>query len=139
MVKVFVERLRHAGITPDEVITDDSRLYPAVVAELWPTAMHQLCLFHATRRVVALSARWSNTSDARCRRHLQSAGQACLVAYARRRRLPTSMTQTPNGIGGAWRGAHWASPRPMRCTNTSRPAGPSAVSSGLTMARSANG
>jgi hypothetical protein len=52
MVKVFVERLRAAGVTPDEVITDDSRLYPAVLAEVWPMAMHQLCLFHATRRVV---------------------------------------------------------------------------------------
>jgi hypothetical protein len=52
MVKVFVERLQAAGVTPDEVITDDSRLYPAVLADVWPTAMHQLCLFHATRRVV---------------------------------------------------------------------------------------
>jgi hypothetical protein len=52
MVKVFIERLQAAGVTPDEVITDDSRLYPAVLAEVWPTAMHQLCLFHATRRVV---------------------------------------------------------------------------------------
>jgi hypothetical protein len=52
MVKVFVERLRAAGVHPDEVITDDSRLYPSVLAEVWPTAKHQLCLFHATRRVV---------------------------------------------------------------------------------------
>jgi hypothetical protein len=52
MVRVFVERLRAAGVVPDEVITDDSRLYPSVLAEVWPTAMHQLCLFHATRRVV---------------------------------------------------------------------------------------
>jgi hypothetical protein len=52
MVLAFVDRLRTAGIDPDEVITDDSRLYPAVLAEIWPTAMHQLCLFHATRRVV---------------------------------------------------------------------------------------
>jgi hypothetical protein len=52
MVTAFVERLRAAGVTPDEVITDDSRLYPAVLATVWPMAMHQLCLFHATRRVV---------------------------------------------------------------------------------------
>jgi hypothetical protein len=44
--------LRAAGVTPDEVITDDSRLYPAVLAEVWRKAMHQLCLFHATLRVV---------------------------------------------------------------------------------------
>jgi transposase-like protein len=52
LAKAFLERLRAAGVEPDEVITDDSRLYPAVLAEVWPTAMHQLCLFHATRRVV---------------------------------------------------------------------------------------
>lgn len=52
MVRTFVDRLRSAGVKPDEVITDDSRLYPAVLADVWPTAMHQLCLFHATRRVV---------------------------------------------------------------------------------------
>jgi hypothetical protein len=52
MVTTFVERLRAIGVHPDEVITDDSRLYPAVLAKVWPTAMHQLCLFHATRRVV---------------------------------------------------------------------------------------
>jgi len=52
MVRAFVDRLRTAGLTPDQVITDDSRLYPSVLADTWPTAMHQLCLFHATRRVV---------------------------------------------------------------------------------------
>ena len=51
-VKAFLETLRVAGIQPDEVITDDSRLYPSALAEIWPTAVHQLCLFHATRRVV---------------------------------------------------------------------------------------
>ncbi len=51
-VKVFLERLKAAGVEPAEVITDDSTLYPAVLAEIWPAAAHQLCLFHATRRVV---------------------------------------------------------------------------------------
>jgi hypothetical protein len=52
MVKAFVDQLRTAGIAPDQIITDDSRLYPSVLAETWPTAMQPLCLFHATRRVV---------------------------------------------------------------------------------------
>jgi transposase-like protein len=52
MVRAFIDRLRTAGVHPEEVITDDSRIYPHVLAEIWPTAMHQLCLFHATRRVV---------------------------------------------------------------------------------------
>jgi hypothetical protein len=51
-VKAFLARLKAAGIEPEQVITDDSPLYPAVLAEVWPAAAHQLCLFHATRRVV---------------------------------------------------------------------------------------
>jgi len=51
-VKSFLAHLQAAGIEPDEVITDDSRLYPGVLAEIWPMAVHQLCLFHATRNVV---------------------------------------------------------------------------------------
>jgi hypothetical protein len=52
VIKGFLEQLRTAGVQPDEVITDDSPLYPSALAEIWPLAMHQLCLFHATRRVV---------------------------------------------------------------------------------------
>jgi hypothetical protein len=52
MIRTFIDHLRAAVVHPDEVITDDSRLYPSVLAEVWPTANHQLCLFHATRRVV---------------------------------------------------------------------------------------
>jgi len=48
----LLERLREAGITPNEVITDASPLYPSVLRAVWPTAVHQLCLFHETRHVV---------------------------------------------------------------------------------------
>ena len=47
----FLERLRAAGIVPEQVITDGSPLYPATLAAVWPTAAHQLCLFHQTRDV----------------------------------------------------------------------------------------
>lgn len=50
-VEGFLARLREAGIEPDEVITDGSSLYPAVLAKVWPAAAHQLCLFHEGRRV----------------------------------------------------------------------------------------
>ena len=43
MVRTFVDRLRSAGVNPDEVIPDDSRLYPAVLAHVWPMAVHHLC------------------------------------------------------------------------------------------------
>jgi transposase-like protein len=42
----FLENLKRHGFSPDVVITDGSDLYPAVLAELWPTARHQLCVFH---------------------------------------------------------------------------------------------
>jgi hypothetical protein len=50
--KAFLEQLRAAGIEPDEVITDESPLHPSALAEIWPLAAHQWCLFHATRRAV---------------------------------------------------------------------------------------
>ncbi len=33
------------------VVTDDSSLYPAVLAELWPDAAHQLCVFHVIKDI----------------------------------------------------------------------------------------
>ncbi len=53
----FLERLRAAGIGPDQVVTDASPLYPAALRLVWPTAAHQLCLFHETRLVVDAVAR----------------------------------------------------------------------------------
>lgn len=50
-VAAFLGRLQALGITPEQVITDGSSLYPAVLAQVWPTAAHQLCLFHETRQV----------------------------------------------------------------------------------------
>jgi transposase len=50
-VERFLVRLRDTGIHPDEVITDGSSLYPTVLTKIWPTAAHQLCLFHETRHV----------------------------------------------------------------------------------------
>src|SRR5512143_3584235 len=39
----FLKNLRTRGLNPRVVITDGSNLYPAVLAELWPEADHQLC------------------------------------------------------------------------------------------------
>ena len=50
-VEKFLLRLKKAGVEPDEVVTDGSQLYPAVLRQVWPQAAHQLCLFHATRHV----------------------------------------------------------------------------------------
>lgn len=42
----FLGNLQRSGFEPHVVVTDGSSLYPAVLAELWPKAEHQLCVFH---------------------------------------------------------------------------------------------
>jgi hypothetical protein len=52
----FLLMLKGHGFLPAVVISDGSNLYPAVLAEVWPHAKHQLCVFHAlmdvTRKVL---------------------------------------------------------------------------------------
>jgi hypothetical protein len=43
----FLLMLKGHGFLPEAVISDGSNLYPAVLAEVWPAARHQLCVFHA--------------------------------------------------------------------------------------------
>jgi transposase-like protein len=45
----FLRQLRDHGLTPRVVVTDGSPLYPALLAQLWPQAEHQLCVFHVLR------------------------------------------------------------------------------------------
>jgi len=52
-IRTFLRHLKAIGVEPAEVVTDASALYPQILAEVWPTAAHQLCLFHETRRVTA--------------------------------------------------------------------------------------
>ena len=47
----FLKNLRTWGLSPDVVVTDGSNLYPAVLAELWPDADHQLCAFHVLKDI----------------------------------------------------------------------------------------
>src|SRR5215210_6309966 len=47
----FLQNLRTWGLNPDVVVTDGSNLYPAVLAELWPDADHQLCVFHVVKDI----------------------------------------------------------------------------------------
>jgi transposase-like protein len=49
----FLANLRTHGFTPQVVVTDGSALYPAVLADLWPEARHQLCIFHVLRDITA--------------------------------------------------------------------------------------
>lgn len=47
----FLLMLKYWGFLPGVVISDGSNLYPAVLAEVWPNAAHQLCVFHVLQDV----------------------------------------------------------------------------------------
>jgi hypothetical protein len=47
----FLRMLQYWGFQPKVVVTDGSNLYPAVLAEVWPAAKHQLCVFHVLQDV----------------------------------------------------------------------------------------
>jgi hypothetical protein len=47
----FLLMLKYWGFLPEVVISDGSNLYPGVLAEVWPAAAHQLCVFHVLQGV----------------------------------------------------------------------------------------
>src|SRR5262245_25013609 len=47
----FLLMLKGHGFLPEVVITDGSPLYPPALAEVWPRARHQLCVFHALKGI----------------------------------------------------------------------------------------
>jgi transcription elongation factor Elf1 len=47
----FLTNLRNWGFAPGVVVTDGSNLYPKVLAEVWPAARHQLCVFHVLQDI----------------------------------------------------------------------------------------
>jgi transposase-like protein len=47
----FLANLANWGVTPRVVVTDGSNLYPGILAELWPDADHQLCVFHVIKDI----------------------------------------------------------------------------------------
>ena len=47
----FLANLKRSGLMPEVVITDGSELYPKLLAELWPEARHQLCVFHVIKDI----------------------------------------------------------------------------------------
>ena len=50
-LRCFLRTLQCWGFAPKVVVTDGSNLYPAVLKEVWPTARHQLCVFHVLQDV----------------------------------------------------------------------------------------
>jgi hypothetical protein len=92
----FLLTLQHWGFEPKVVVSDGSNLYPAVLAEVWPQAKHQLCVFHVlqdvtkkvldgVRRLRRQQARRGKAGRKRRRGRASKARQA-----QRRRRGPTN-------------------------------------------------
>jgi transposase-like protein len=52
-MKRFLTNLKNHGFMPRVVVTDGSNLYPALLAEVWPHAQHQLCIFHVLKDINA--------------------------------------------------------------------------------------
>src|SRR3954447_11038310 len=50
----FLANLKTWGLRPRVVVTDGSNLYPELLAESWPEADHQLCVFHALKTINGL-------------------------------------------------------------------------------------
>ena len=47
----FLQNLKNHGFLPLVVVTDGSNLYPKLLAEIWPQAQHQLCVFHVIKDI----------------------------------------------------------------------------------------
>jgi transposase-like protein len=47
----FLQNLKNHGFSPETVVTDRSPLYPKTIAQVWPEAKHQLCVFHVISEV----------------------------------------------------------------------------------------
>lgn len=47
----FLQNLKNHGFSPETVVSDRSPLYPKTIAEIWPRAKHQLCVFHVMSEI----------------------------------------------------------------------------------------
>jgi hypothetical protein len=93
----FLNNLRHHGFSPQVVVTDGSNLYPSVLADLWPDARHQLCVFHVLKDINAcvfdalrrLRRKLAKKGGRKRRRGRPSKGRQ----YARKSQGPTKKEQ----------------------------------------------
>jgi hypothetical protein len=90
-MRQFLNNLKSWGLLPRVVVTDGSALYPEVLAELWPHARHQLCVFHilkdinklvlkAVRRLARAMQRRGNAGRKRTHGRPSKAQQAARAA-----------------------------------------------------------
>src|ERR1700728_1219922 len=89
----FLNNLKNWGLAPQIVVSDGSALYPAVLAEVWPSARHQLCIFHILKDMNALILK----AVRRLARALGRRGQA---GRKRRRGKPSKQQQAARAKAG---------------------------------------
>ena len=92
----FLRNLAGWGLRPQVVVSDGSNLYPELLAEIWPAARHQLCVFHLLRDVLnkVLDAvrrlRRAQARRGRAGRKRRRGGKRKGEQARRRRRGPTA-------------------------------------------------
>ncbi len=108
----FLNHLKTHGFSPHVVVTDGSNLYPAVLAELWPDARHQLCVFHVLKDI---NAHVFDALRRLRRRHASAGGRKRRRGrprnnrtHSRRRRGPTRKEQAHY----VWKYRHLITTRP---------------------------
>lgn len=89
----FLMALKNRGVLPEVVVTDGSKLYPAVLAEVWPAARQQLCIFHILKDINDLIV----AGVRRLARALQRRGNA---GRKRRRGRPSKKQQAARAAAG---------------------------------------
>ena len=89
----FLSNLKTWGLQPRVVVTDGSTLYPGVLAELWPAARHQLCVFHLLKDIND----WVLQAVRRLARALKRRGNA---GRKRRRGRPSKVQQAARAAAG---------------------------------------
>jgi len=89
----FLTNLKNRGVLPKVVVSDGSNLYPTVLAEVWPTARHQLCIFHVLKDVNDLIV----AGVRRLARGLQRRGNA---GRKRKRGRPSKKQQAARAAAG---------------------------------------
>jgi len=92
----FLLTLNYWGFVPRVVVSDGSNLYPATLAEVWPKARHQLCVFHVLQDVTkkVLDAvrrlRCQQARRGRCGRQRRRGRPGTKQQARRQRRGPTN-------------------------------------------------
>ena len=89
----WLKGLKGWGLEPRVVVTDGSPLYPAVLAELWPAARHQLCVFHLLKDINDLILK-------AVRRLARAAARRGNAGRKRRRGRPGKKRQAARAAGG---------------------------------------